>query len=504
MYKFTLYLSLIIITLSHPTFSIAEIINVPDDFDTIQEGIDEAEDGDTVLVAPGRYFENLYIGYRNLTLASLIVTTGDTAYIDSTIIDGDEAGSCITIVNLTGESTTIRGFTITNGLAYGGGGISCSNSDPKLIDLHITENQASQDGIEVGFGGGLSCFRSSPYVSNVSITHNRASSDGGGIHVSHNSSPFLTNVVIKDNSARDGGGIHVGYNSTPDLVNVRIINNSAQQWGGAIWTRRSNLYLDKVLIAGNDAGHYSVIISITGGEITFNNVTIFDNYDQNGAFSFSGVNYSLRVSFLNCIFGHNSESAIKVYGDSAQIVFAYNNYDGTEDDIIISNGAELEWGEGNINLYPRFSDWVNGDYTLSEESPCIDAGTDFFVWNDDTLIDLDEDEFHCNDPDMGAFESEYYNRVHDDVNPVDYVISSNYPNPFNSTTTISFSLPVRSQVSVNLLDESGRSIRNIYHGIENSGYHTMPIDAVGLPSGLYFARIEAEDKIDMIKMSLVR
>ncbi len=89
-------------------------------------------------------------------------------------------------------------------------------------------------------------------------------------------------------------------------------------------------------------------------------------------------------------------------------------------------------------------------------------------------------------------------------NPRATILYPAYPNPFNSKTTISFSLPVRSQVSVNLFDASGRSIRSIYHGIENPGYHTLPISAMDLPSGSYFARIEAGDRVDMIKMSLVR
>jgi len=50
-------------------FAYGSILNVPGDYDTIQEGINEALDGDTVLVAQGTYFENLII-QKNITLAS--------------------------------------------------------------------------------------------------------------------------------------------------------------------------------------------------------------------------------------------------------------------------------------------------------------------------------------------------------------------------------------------------------------------------------------------------
>src|SRR4030042_5594126 len=75
----------------------ARIINVPDDFETIQAGIDDAEDGDTVLVAPGEYRENIVFTGHGVILGSRILVTGDNAYIDSTIIDGQEEGSVILV-----------------------------------------------------------------------------------------------------------------------------------------------------------------------------------------------------------------------------------------------------------------------------------------------------------------------------------------------------------------------------------------------------------------------
>ncbi len=74
----------------------ATIINIPGDYPTIQEGIDHGLDGDTVLVQPGTYYENLNFNGHNVVLASLFLTTGDTTYISTTIIDGDSAGSVIT------------------------------------------------------------------------------------------------------------------------------------------------------------------------------------------------------------------------------------------------------------------------------------------------------------------------------------------------------------------------------------------------------------------------
>jgi len=63
----------------------AEIINIPADFETIQEGIDAAADGDTVVVAPGEYFETLSVN-KGIVLASQYIFNPDTSIISQTIM----------------------------------------------------------------------------------------------------------------------------------------------------------------------------------------------------------------------------------------------------------------------------------------------------------------------------------------------------------------------------------------------------------------------------------
>ncbi|MDP8203791.1 MAG: hypothetical protein P9L95_04605 [Candidatus Tenebribacter mawsonii] len=83
-------------------------------FTTIQEGIIASVHSDTVLVYPGRYYENVNYDGKNITLASLELITGDESYISTTIIDGNQQGSCVILESNEFEAV-IRGFTITNG-----------------------------------------------------------------------------------------------------------------------------------------------------------------------------------------------------------------------------------------------------------------------------------------------------------------------------------------------------------------------------------------------------
>ncbi|OQX91704.1 MAG: hypothetical protein B6D58_06685 [candidate division Zixibacteria bacterium 4484_95] len=108
----------------------ARIIDVPDDYPTIQEGIDASYDGDTVLVDEGIYVENINFNGHSIRLGSLFLTTGDTSYISSTIIDGDSSGSVVTFESGEDSTTIMIGFTIQNGNAADGGGIFCTSSNP--------------------------------------------------------------------------------------------------------------------------------------------------------------------------------------------------------------------------------------------------------------------------------------------------------------------------------------------------------------------------------------
>jgi hypothetical protein len=100
-----------------PGFAPGGIITVKQDgsgdFTIIQDAINTSIDGDTVLVYPGTYFENLNFNGKSITLGSLNLTTGDPSFIRQTIIDGSFSESCIKIIS--GETVKVTGFTITHG-----------------------------------------------------------------------------------------------------------------------------------------------------------------------------------------------------------------------------------------------------------------------------------------------------------------------------------------------------------------------------------------------------
>ena len=174
----------------------AKIINVPADSTTIQAAINGASNGDTVLVQPGTYVENINFNGKNIVVGSLFLTTGDTAYISQTVIDGNQSGSVVTFSNGEGNEAKLIGFSITNGSSNDGGGIFCNNfSSPTLSDLLVHSNSTTLD--FRGYGG-------------------------GGISCKNGSSPIITKSRIIKNSCTYGGGLL--FDGSSGFINVTLSN----------------------------------------------------------------------------------------------------------------------------------------------------------------------------------------------------------------------------------------------------------------------------------------
>jgi hypothetical protein len=295
------YIFLITISFFY-TLSFSQIINIPADYPTIQQGIDAANEGDTVLVQPGTYFENLHFSYKEITLSSLYLLAQDTNYITQTIIDGDSG--CVITFHPYGwwpgvDSTCIiTGFTITNGYWAG---IYCEGSSPTLRDMNIVGNQGR--GIIIESDG----FPSKPILINVDISYNTSINGGGGgiYSYTYEEHPRLYDVRIFNNSSTNtygtakGGAIHCG---AIDLYDVEIFNNYSDQ-GGAVYigayygnsSKLSNVSIhDNQCFGLEIAGNSDTLSSVTiknnkggiiyrGGEIIFDTIdrcNIYNNYDD--------------------------------------------------------------------------------------------------------------------------------------------------------------------------------------------------------------------------------
>ncbi len=147
----------------------------------------------------------------------------------------------------------------------------------------------------------------------------------------------------------------------------------------------------------------------------------------------------------------------------------------------------------NIFLDPLLIDPDSGDFHLTENSPCIDAGLDIGL------------PFGGRAPDIGAFEFDPINLVNEGtLQPDKLALFPNYPNPFNSQTRIHFTLPQESGVKIAVYDVQGRIKTVLLNDQLESGQHTVSFNAGTLASGIYFVRLETDGETRTNSMHLIK
>jgi hypothetical protein len=88
--------------------------------------------------------------------------------------------------------------------------------------------------------------------------------------------------------------------------------------------------------------------------------------------------------------------------------------------------------------------------------------------------------------------------------PLVFSLESNYPNPFNPTTTIAFTLPEPERVKLTVFDLQGNAVATLVNGRTEAGRHTAVFDGAGLPSGVYFYRLEAGNSTETRQLVLLK
>lgn len=170
-------------------------------YNSIQEAIDAANNGDTIEVSEGIYYENIIFDGRDINVNS--TDPSNSSIMLATIIDG---GGNDSVVKFTGNDySNMTGFTIQNGNASEGGGIYIDKSNPTITGNFIKRNKAD-------LGGGIYMSKSGPNIFSNSIINNTAN-QGGGFYISRGAEyggyPRITGNDIKFNTANYYGGMFI-------------------------------------------------------------------------------------------------------------------------------------------------------------------------------------------------------------------------------------------------------------------------------------------------------
>jgi len=372
-------------------------------------------------VQPGTYNETLLIN-RDIVLGSLFLTTADTSYISSTIVDLFTTP----IVFSSGRDSTcsLIGFTITGGNSIGfGGGIRCvgssptishniirdntvsaasvawggglylENSDAKIIYNQILNNTATHPTVH-GLGGGIYGQNCEGLIANNIISNNSADESGGGLYF-HNADIQILENIISGNNSGSGGGIYCEENSTGIISDNTIFACNASIYGGGIHlSNTSNIEIKNNVIHSNWCAFSGGGLYCTNSTQSITNNTFCYNESQNGIAAL----YILSDTIYNNIFFGNIGTYIlsggfylehcNIYGNSGDL-FALGAAPGTGELTTVNSNGDSCDVYYNILMDPLFADTLNMDFHLTENSPCIDAGDPDFPFDPDgTITDI--------------------------------------------------------------------------------------------------------------------
>lgn len=358
--------------------SFAMTLNVPSEYETIQDAINWANNGDIVLVANGIYSGD---GNRDIDFLGKNIVVKSKNGARTTIIDCEgtfpEPHRGFYLHNDENNNAVIQGFTIKNGYAPGehplryGGAIYCEGSSPTIRSNKIINNFA------FWFGGGIACWESNARIHNNRIIENEGHFQGGGGIYIGKSNVVIGRNLIKDNiTSWHGGGMYLDRSSAIIQNNIIALNQcgvgSYHGSGGGIFHYDCDTNIRNNLIAQNVANECGAgIFCQYFCNLTLNNNTVTEN---SGGYAGSGLFMRLHsnVDIVNSIFWGNTAPAFpEIYISDplySHLTVSYSN---------ITGGYP---GLGNLNEDPLFIHSSPYFYYLSQEpcqpqnSPCIDMG----------------------------------------------------------------------------------------------------------------------------------
>ncbi len=403
------------------TESLAIERHVPADYASIQAALDAAVDGDSVVVAPARYYENLRFPPRAIHLRSSqgpLVTT----------IYGRQLETVVTFEGVPTQDSIIEGFTLTDGLDPAGfkaGGVHVGQGGSAVIRGNVIRQN-----LGYGRGHGISLYvPAAVVIENNEIRHNRggpgSSGGGGGAGIGIYGSAcalasscvtVIRNNYIGNNHASNfssGGGINLNGAKVDVIGNVIEFNSASSQGGGLATVNGSYALVEGNLFRANRAqwqggGIQTSVSQGSRGTWIVNNTFVDNEAPDGSAMYVSGFDDQARIA-NNLVQAVGSGSALECAPGfySAPPPTRHNNIHAPQGVAYGGRCSALPGVDGNISEQPVFLG--EEDFRLHYTSPGVDQGDGDLSSQVNDLAGnprvMDGDGDGIATIDMGAYES---------------------------------------------------------------------------------------------------
>jgi hypothetical protein len=399
-----------------------------------------------------------------------------------------------------------------------GGAIHLENSDCVIDRCRLEKNLATN-----GFGGAVDYWadtavfgRSYHFALRRSmISENSSLVQCGAVRIEQDPSDSSLVEVEVDSCQFTGNHSDVfgSLRITGPVDDFRISNSifagntSNLRVAGPGFTNHSNGTISNSVFSCNytqvsDSSKTTHGVSLgTEAEVDFINCTFVDTSSAGGV----GISFrrGSKGNILNCILWGISDHPISIVTAAelgCSVSVNYCNIENGIDSIYLSDSlSELSYGEGNISEDPLFADQLHSDFHLTDTSPCIGAGINTILLDDQTLSaplnDIEGSERpapYGSQSDMGAYEHPLGFPVSTGPfsNPVqDHSALMVFPNPFRESTTIEYQVAGPGSVEICIYNLYGQKIETLVSGYQPAGEYRIIWNARPHQNGTYFCRI---------------
>ena len=409
--------------------------------DRIQDAINDANDGDRIILSQGTYqgvgnrdLDFSFVADKSLTIMSSDPSDGNV--VAATIIDcqgsAQETHRAFSFDDGETENIVIDGLTIINGYHNFGGAVRISGATPVIRNCVFSNNFATEGGGAIYCeNNGNATLVSCTFSDNITQNSNGGALASIGSDLDITLCLFLTNQSDKDinlgASTPQGGGLFFS-DGVSFMDRCEVIDNRGIFGGGIGLNDTANLNITNSLIVGNQSGADNPNGGGGGGGfylagesiLNATNCTIADN--QTFVFGGGGIrSFDLSVITLsNCIVWGNQSQAFQggnqVFLVDSSLDVSYTDMRRQQpEELGIDDGVDdqstIDLGQGNLELDPLFANpgdfeneaWRTG-YQLTGATPCRNAGSNALI--DGFFFDLvGASRVINNVVDMGAFES---------------------------------------------------------------------------------------------------
>jgi hypothetical protein len=328
------------------------------------------------------------------------------------------------------------------------------------------------------------------YIRNTALMHN----DDGGLDALNFQHVEVDNVTLIDNSRM---GVKLGS------MDSTIVNN--------IFVSQTNSYLAELTYPYSiDFPSYQYVASIFGAnQIEINNATYSDNNTE-FLFKCQREDFQDTTFYRNSIFSRNTYDFFTNPWHN-QALFPPPSFENCFLPI-------EQPGFGNIIGQDVGFDWLLGPPFLAANSPCIDAGDPNPAFNDiedpldpgfplwPALGTLRNDMGFTGGPHAVPLDTSWVSvpMWQPSHLPRDFALGAPFPNPFNPTVRIPFTLTRPEIVRLSVHNLMGQKVAVLVNGVQFAGRHDVRWDAGSLASGVYVVRLEAGGRTESRAVTLLR